>query len=287
MKRTALLLPVFVLWATAAPAVAATRQVSSGNYYFQDNETGSRQQVVVNKGDQITVTIAEAPVAAFLGAHTVDIDEMNVHSGDLTIGQTFTTPALTKVGTFSLYCDNHRNMGHQTRLVVKAPPVESTPAPTQDSEPAPAGDASSNGSNLLQPVPLTGQAIPLPALTVPTPAPATAEPAGVGEASPGQLRAAGVDPDSLEGLIGRNVGGNQPWTRALWFLLIGGVAAVGAAVIAIVRGRSLAAVAAVREAKRSGTAQSSSGPRRSSGRSRKSSPRKASASGRKSGGRRR
>jgi hypothetical protein len=287
MKRIVVgVLPVCLLLFAAAPALGAARQVSSGNYYFQDNATGSRQQVVVNRGDQVVVTIAEAPVAAFLGAHTVDIDELNVHSGDLTIGQTFTTPPLTKVGTFTLYCNNHRNQGHLTRLVVKAPPAKPAEESADPAASAPGADAGP-GTATAQPVPLTGQAIPLPALTIPTAAPTTSEPAGVGEATPQQLRAAGIDPDSLEGLIGRNVGGNQPWTRALWFLLIGGVAVTGAAVIAIVRGRSLAAVAAARAAKSSRTAESSSGPPRSSGRSRKSSPRKASASGRKSGGRRR
>ena len=285
MKRFVILLPVCLLLLTATPVIGATHQVSSGNSYFQDNATGSRQQIAVNKGDQITVTIAEAPVAAFLGAHTVDIDEMNVHSGDLTIGQTFTTPPLTKVGSFALYCDNHRNQGHLTRLVVKAPPAEPTsePANPSASDPADPGSGAVGGQEV---VPLTGQPIPLPALAIPTAAP-TSAPAGVGEATPQQLRAAGVDPDSLEGLIGRNVGGNQPWTRALWFLLIGGVAVIGAAVVAMVRGRSLAALAAAQTAKRSRTDESSSGPRRSSGRSRKSSPRKASASGRKSRGRRR
>ncbi len=285
MRRIFVWLPVCLLLFTAAPVLGATSQVSSGNYYFQDNATGSRQQVAVNRGDQITVTIAEAPVAAFLGAHTVDIDEMNIHSGDLTIGQTFTTPPLTKVGSFTLYCDNHRNMGHLTRLVVKAPPANSTPRPADPSAPAPA-DSGSGAVGGQEVVPLTSQPIPLPALAIPTAAP-TSAPAGVGEATSQQLRAAGVDPDSLEGLIGRSVGGNQPWTRALWFLLIGAVAAAGAAVIAMVRGRSLAALAAAQTAKRSRTVESSSGPRRSSGRSRKSSPRKASASGRKSGGRRR
>ncbi len=286
MKRLVIVPAVVGMILAATPALAETHQVTSGNYYFQDNSTGSRSQIFVRVGDQIVVTVAEAPVAAFLGAHTVDVDELNIHSGNLTLGQTFTTPPLRKAGTFTLYCDNHRNMGHHARLVVKAAPAPSTPQPGQPSQAPTSDDSASSNSGLLQQVPLTGQPIPLPALTVPSTAPTT-EPAGVGEANPQQLRAAGVDPDSLEGLIGREVGGNQPWTRALWFLLIGGLVAVAAAVVAMVRGRSLAAITATEAAKQSGTAASSSGRRSSSGRSRKSIRPKASASARKSRGRRR
>jgi hypothetical protein len=273
---------------TAGPATAATRQVSSGNYYFQDGTTGSRMQIVVKKGDQLVVTIAQAPVADFLGAHTVDVDEMNIHSEDLALGQTFTTPPLNKTGNFLLYCDNHRDRGHTTRLIVQAPAASATPKPTGAS-----GPASTHGDLIgssQDPVPLTADPIPLPALTAPPliVAQPTLAPVGVGQADEIQLEAAGVDPDSLEGLIGRNLGGNQPWTRALWFTLIAAVAVIGVAIGAVVRGARLAGAAPeVAASKRRGTAASSSGRPRSSGRSGRSSRPKASASAQKSGGRRR
>lgn len=278
-----------VLVLTAAPAMAATRQVSSGNYYFQDGTTGSRMQIVVKKGDQLVVTIAQAPVADFLGAHTVDVDEMNIHSGDLALGQTFTTPPLNKVGNFLLFCDRHRNMGHTSRLIVQAPAAKATPTSTDAAGPAPAVGGTTVGGR--EPVPLTADPIPLPALTAPPLAVAlpTLAPVGVGEADDVQLKAAGVDPDSLEGLIGRNVGGDQPWTRALWFLIIATVPVLAVAIATVVRARRLAAAAAPETAapKRRGTSASSSGRRSSSGRSPRSSRPKASASVRKSDGRRR
>ncbi len=260
MKRSV----VVVLLAAAALALASvagaeTRRVSIRNYYFEDEKTGDRSKMVVQKGDQITFTVREGVYPP----HTVDVDELNIHSGDLLLGETYTTPQLNRVGNFLLYCRPHRERGHVARLIVQAP-VMPTTAP-----PATARPSAAPGATAAAPV---ATATPAPASPTPTP---TLAPVGVSKASPEELsRPVAVDPDSLEGLTG-NVRPNEPWTRALWFLLIAAVPVL-----------ALAGLAISRELTR-GSSPSSSGPRRSSARSPRSSGRKASGSGRKSRGPRR
>ncbi len=263
MRRTAVV--AFALAAgpmLAGPVWGATRQASIGNYYYEDDTTGSRTQIKVRQGDQITFTVREGVYPP----HTVDVDELDIHSPGLLLGETFTTPQLNTAGTFRMYCRPHEVRGHFTSLVVQAAAAATSAPPA-----TPAPTFAVQGDVLLTPSPVP-TVTPIPSAMV------TLAPVGVGKASPEELRRPiAVDPDSLEGLTGR-ARSTEPWTRALWFLLIASVPIVGAAGFALRR-------ELVREATNS--SRSSSGPRRSPARSPRSSAPKTSGSGRTSRGRRR
>lgn len=258
MRRTLGLVVLVTAVALVGPAWSATRQASIGNYYYEDDATGSRKQIVVRQGDQVRFTVREGVYPP----HTVDIDELNIHSPGLLLGETFTTPVLDRAGTFRVYCRPHEERGHFSSLVVQA---AATPAPTAAGTAAPAAPAGVGGA------PVT----PAPTVTPVALATPTLAPVGVGRASAQELeRPQAVDPDSLEGLTGRTRS-TAPWTRALWFLLIASVPIVGAAGFAVSR----------ELARATGSSPSSSGPRRSPARSPRSSGPKASGSGRTSRGR--
>jgi len=257
---------VLAALAIVPAAVAETRPASIGNYYFEDERTGDRTKIVVRQGDQVAFTVREDSIFA---RHTVDVDELEIHSGDLLLGQTYTTPQLNRVGNFLLYCDPHRERGQVARLIIQAAPTAATPAPAVTAAPAPAA----------APGPQVATAVPS---ATPTATP-TLAPVGVTTASPEDLaRPVAVDPDSLEGLTGR-ARSTQPWTRAVWFLVIGAVPIVVLAGLAL--RREFARAAAAGPAR--GSSRSSGDRRRSSSRSPRSSARKASGSGRTSRGRRR
>ena len=111
--------------AIAAPALAALVNVSVGSYFYEDATVGDGQ-VVINAGDQLKFTFVDGGKGT---PHTVEIDELGIHSGAVGTGNTFTTGAITQPGTYVLYCKPHRNRGHETTLVVLA--VEPTTTTTQ------------------------------------------------------------------------------------------------------------------------------------------------------------
>lgn len=258
----------------AGTAAAETITASVGNYYYEDDRTGDRERIVVERGDQIAFTVREG----IYPPHTVDVDELGIHSGGILLGETYTTPPLNTPGDFLLYCRPHRDRGHVARLVVRAPAPTEARAPTE----APASPVTPAETTTEASAPAGA---PSPSRTPdvsPTPSP-TLAPVGIRTASPEELsRPVAVDPDSLEGLTGR-VRSTAPWTRALWFLLIASVPVVGAAAFAV--RRELVRAGGVSDAR--GSARSSGDRRRSSSRSPRSSARKASGSGRRSRGRRR
>jgi plastocyanin len=245
----------------ALPALARTHQASIGNYWYEDDQQHDRTRIVVAAGDQITFTVREGVYPP----HSVNVDALNIHSPELLLGETYTTPALRKPGIYRLYCRAHEDRGHFTRLVIQAPRATASPAPaTPRASRPPAAGAS---------------AAPSPTATVASATPAaTLTPVGVGKATKAELaQPIRRDPNSLEALTGRTRS-TALWTRSLWWLLIAAVPIVGVAAYAL--RREAARVSA-------GTAPSSSGRRRSSGRSPRSSPRKASGPSRTSRGRRR
>ncbi|HYZ91220.1 MAG TPA: hypothetical protein VFA34_02360 [Actinomycetota bacterium] len=243
----------------AGTALASTRSASIGNYWYQDDATGDRSKIVVTQGDQVAFTVREG----IYPPHTVDVDELNIHSPGILLGETYTTPALTKVGNFRLYCRPHEARGHVSRLIVRAAAPASTAAPT--------------GTAATPPPPGAAVTTTPVASAAPSPA-ATLAPVGVSKAAPGALdRPVAVDPDSLEGLTGR-ARSTQPWTRAVWFLVIATVPIVAAAGFAV--RRELVRVS-------SGTSRSSPSRARSRARSPRSSTRRVSGSGRTSRGRKR
>jgi plastocyanin len=256
MRRTIVALVVIVLLAVAGAGRAETRRSTVGNYYYEDDKTGDRTKIVVEVGDQVTFTVRQAAYPP----HTVDVDELDIHSPDLLVGQTYTTPALKTPGNFYLYCRPHEARGHHTRLVVKAVPTKTTapartPAPVVTSGPRASPVAATAGT-------------PSPAATATPVVSSTLAPVGVGTAPPGTLaRPLAPDPDSLESLTGHRTSNQAPWTRALWWLLIASVPIVAAAAFALRRNALLvaAAVQAAASAKPSGSKRKTR-PKRNLGR---------------------
>jgi plastocyanin len=110
-------------WTAVAGAVAS--DVRMGNFYFEDASVGDGQ-IVITAGDQLRFIVEDSGPGT---PHTVDIDEFGVHSGNLAKGETYTTAALTTPGTYALYCDLHRNRGHETTLIILPGAATTTTAP--------------------------------------------------------------------------------------------------------------------------------------------------------------
>lgn len=206
--------------AFAHAASAVTHQATIGNYYYEDDQQRDETKIVVHAGDQITFTVREQAVPG----HTVDVDALNIHSPNLNIGQTFTTPPLRE-GNFYLYCRPHEDRGHHTRLIVLA---AATQAPSH------APQRTATPPHIVR----TPTHTPAPAAS-PAPTPATSlTPVGVGTAPPGALgRPVPTNPNSLNALTGRTVSHGVPWTRSLWWLLVAAVPIIAAAGVALQRAR--------------------------------------------------
>ena len=255
MKRLAVVALACTLLLLGGAAGAETRQASIGNYYFEDDATGDRMKLVADVGDQFTFTVRQGAATP----HTVEVDELDIHSGDLLLGQTYTTPPLTKVGNFNLYCRRHESRGHHARLIVRAKAV-TTPKPTAQPTAAPARTS----TPAVAPAVSATQA---PTATpAPTPSP-TLAPVGVGTAPRGSL-ARTPAPDSLEGLTGVNRSNEIPWTRAVWWLLVSTVPIVGVAAYALRRSATLhaAELRAAAEADAARAATKRKPPRKKPGR---------------------
>lgn len=224
----------FVAW----PAPAALRDVAVGNFYYDDATPGDGT-VEATQGDQLRFTVYDGGPGT---PHTVEVDELNIHSGSLAAGETYTTPPLNQPGSFRLYCKPHQNRGHVATLVVRAGTTASTPAPTTAPRPTVSGTASTTTAAPIE-APVDGGV----ATTVPPEAPndgdrpePTLAPVGRGAADPDTLAAAPVDPNSLEATLGRRPGKRGPWTRSLRMALLALIPMVAAATVAALRGRTIA-----------------------------------------------
>ncbi len=135
--RRRLALPLLALAAGAVfcvPAGAALREIAVGNFYFEDETVGD-SRIEAQVGDQLRFTLLDGGPGT---PHTVDVDELGIHSGSLGAGETYTTPPIGKAGTFILYCKPHDQRGHKTTLVVSGTSVTAPPtAPTTVTTSAP------------------------------------------------------------------------------------------------------------------------------------------------------
>jgi plastocyanin len=226
VKRIVLVVAIVaVAFGAMHAASAVTHQATIGNYYYEDDTQRDQTKIVVRQGDQVTFTVRQAAVPG----HTVDVDALNIHSPNLNLGQTYTTPPLTKPGNFYLYCRPHEDRGHHTRLVVlAAPAVTASPRPTSSPR------HTATPPHIARPAPQT----PAPVTHGVTPAPsATLTPVGVGTAPPGALnRPVPTNPNSLNALTGRKVT-PASWTRSLWWLLVAAVPIIAAGAVALQRAR--------------------------------------------------
>src|SRR5581483_7857532 len=172
----------------------------------------------VQQGDQIRFTIREQSYPN----HSVNVDELNIHSGDLVLFDTYTTPPLNKPGTYRLYCRAHTDRGHITKLVIHAAAATTSTTAVRHTTTSVAGRASSSttASSLTSSTTVVvasaggGPAAPDDGPAGPTAT--TAEPlVPVGRGTTSDRRRAAPEPGSLAALIGRRPGASGPWTRAL------------------------------------------------------------------------
>lgn len=242
-RRAAVLSAVLLLLGlTQVPVAAAVTSVYVGSFYFSTSSGGpSNTPVAVDNGDQLRFVAQD-------NGHTVEIPGLGI-SQPLTKGQTFTTGALMKAGTYALYCSPHRNRGHETTLTVRAaaaqepspepppapapsPEPKPKPSPTPRTSPAPARTASTTTSSAPAPATATTAAAPVAA----SPAPAVAEPSsspaasavpsgspsaaalvegGLGTAAEDEVAVPAAE-GSLEDLLGRPPAEGGSWTRSVW-----------------------------------------------------------------------
>ncbi|MDX6200042.1 MAG: hypothetical protein QOJ79_3193 [Actinomycetota bacterium] len=198
------------LVALTLPAAAATRAVRVGSFYFDDATRGDGQ-VVVTQGDRITFTFEGK------NQHTATVDGL-FNSGTKSPGQRYTTPLLTRVGTFTLYCQIHGAPRHVTVLSIRrrpspapsptraqrspAPTPAKTPAPPPASaarsptpRPSPSPSASASASPKSSPSP-TPRPSPAARPTSPAPPSGVAHPATAAGAAPPDVVPAGPLDDS-------------------------------------------------------------------------------------------
>lgn len=225
----------------AGTALAATVNVSVGNYYFEDATVGDGK-VTATVGDQLRFTVVEG------AGHTVTISALGIDSGQLPMGAVYVTPKLTTPGTYSLICTTHRARNHATTLVVlaasggggggggsatttTAKPTVTTAATTTTAPGAtvPGDTTSSAGSTGVPATSISGS-------TASTPADGTAT---------SDSATAGSTDSTAEGElpVGVTVDDSTPWMRGVWVALVALplFAAIGAAADLMSRDRAAAA----------------------------------------------
>ena len=141
-RRMALALPLLALAAGAVfsvPAAASLRQIAVGNFYFEDETVGDGT-VVAQVGDQLRFSVLDGGPGT---PHTVDVDDLGIHSGSLASGETFTTPPISKAGTFILYCKPHDQRGHKATLVVTGTSITTATTVSSTTTTAPATSTTS------------------------------------------------------------------------------------------------------------------------------------------------
>lgn len=241
-RTTALSAVLLLLGLTQLPASAAVTSVYVGSFYFSTSSGGpDNTPVTVDNGDQLRFVAQD-------NGHTVEIPGLGI-SQALAKGQTFTTGALMKAGTYALYCSPHRNRGHETTLTVRAASQQPSPEPPPPppSPPSPESSAESSPESSAEPRPSpTAKASAAPVRTTattassaltagrptPSPAPDTAgspaapapgtspsadEPVagGLGTASEDEVAVPAAE-GPLEDLLGRPAAKEGTWTRSVW-----------------------------------------------------------------------
>ena len=111
---------------TDAP-LSTTIQVVLNDLYFEPTE------LRVPAGASISIQVVNEGA----GVHTFDIDELNVHSGDLASGGSITLMFFTgEPGTYEFYCaiPGHREAGMVGSLIVEASPASEETAGSEQAD---------------------------------------------------------------------------------------------------------------------------------------------------------
>jgi hypothetical protein len=111
----------------SVPAGASLREIAVGNFYF-DDETVGDGKIVAQVGDQLRFSMLDGGPGT---PHTVEVDELGIHSGSLAADETWTSDPISKAGEFILYCKPHDQRGHKAKLIVSGTSITTaTTAPT-------------------------------------------------------------------------------------------------------------------------------------------------------------
>lgn len=146
-------------------AQAAERTVIVDSFFFEDSTAGDGR-VVVDRGDTISFRFEGT------NEHSATVEGL-FDSGVKGGGTVFTTSALTKAGTFTLFCTEHGAETHGTTLVVRGP-AGASPAPTARPTTAKPTPAPSRAAATPKPAPARTTAAP--ATVIPAPSTAAAAP---------------------------------------------------------------------------------------------------------------
>lgn len=179
----------------AHAAYGALVEVKVGNFYYDDQSVGDGK-VEATVGDQLRFVVQDGGPGT---PHTVDVDELDIHSGSLPSGSTFTTPALGRAGTFRLYCKPHDRRGHVATLVVynadgslpAATTTTAAPAPTTTAAPAPQPTTSPSPTAAPQTTTVSPKASASPITTA-----ANAAPVSAAATTSSTVPSAGSPPDT-------------------------------------------------------------------------------------------
>lgn len=228
----ALVIAVAATAGLSSVVFASVNDVQLGNFYYEDATVGDGK-IEIRQGDQIRfITEDNGPGTP----HTVEVDELGIHSGGLSTGQTYTTPVIKQTGTFTLYCKFHENRGHVTTLVVYPTTTTTTrPATTTTTLTATTTTAAtatttttSSGTSPTS----TSPASVADAAKGSDAVPSVTVPSGLGQLPEDELAVIPAAEGSLESILGRAPAQRGPWTRSIRMALLGVIPLVAMATFA-------------------------------------------------------
>lgn len=219
----------------AAPALAGLDSVSVGSFYYEDGSTGDGT-ITAKVGDQLKFVFSGKV------QHSATVNGQ-FDSGVKKPGTTWTTGALMKAGTFTLYCSVHGVSRHSTTLVVTGTSVAPSPTPSPTSGgggggtsggstttggTTSGGGTTTGGTTTGGTVTATSSPKPSPSATSTSkssttttlakvkasPTPSLA-PAGDGVADAKELAQAPAASGSLAQVLGRSPAAQGSWTRSI------------------------------------------------------------------------
>ncbi len=240
MRRLAFLVVLILAGAASASNVlAATVNVHAGSYYFEDGTVGDGK-ITAQVGDQIRVYVDDGGGRSGK-PHSVNVDELGIHSGSLAKGSVYVTPPLLTAGSFRFYCKFHKAApnNHWTTLIVSGATATPKPTPAPTSKPTPAPTLAPGVTATPKPTLAPGATPTATPGATPTATPGATLATGASATPPGASGEASAAPQASDGAIavlpdggddpapssgmdedllpsGVTTPGDLPWLRSVW-----------------------------------------------------------------------